>query len=808
MAESREKAGARGRRYGDLVSQYLAIRDQHPGVILLFRVGSFYEILFEDAELIAGVLGLKLGDRPSGGTEEPVPQCGFTFQALDSFLPRLLAHGYRVAVCEEEAAEGVGPRERAVVRTLTPGTVTDARLLREDRPTYLAALVVESPNQAGLAWTDLAAGEFRAGEFEIGDVAAELQRLDPAELLLPRNAEVPGGLIADRMVTTVDARGAAGRLRSAYPASTLDGLPRAEAAAGLILAYLDLTQASAEASVLDSPQKSASGDAMQLDAATQTHLEIVETEHGHSRDGSLLGALDRTVSPMGRRMLREWLLRPLTDLKKIGVRQRIVRELVEDEAIRDTLRSRLRAMSDLERLAGRAATGRTSVDDLRALAAAAEALPDLGSLVQSCRSSFLRGLARSRPFLELFAQEADRVLAPEGDATEVSPRADPDLEGALSDVEAAARWRDDYVSSIRRSTGVTRLRIDRSAAQGLFLEAPANSQVPSTWTRRGGLQRVERYSSPELEEHAARLAEAESIVSTVTARLLSGLRECASSAAGEAKDLAKHLAAADALLSFATVAAERGWVAPIVDASGDLDIEGGRHPVVEAMNADFQPNDTRLSAGSEKDQVVVLTGPNMAGKSTWMRQTALIALLAQAGSYVPAVRARVGLIDAIFTRIGAVDDLTIGHSTFMVEMLETASVLRKATTRSLVVLDEIGRGTSTHDGMAIAWAVVEHLARGPVRPRTIAATHYHELAALRSAYRQITLRRATVEEQPDGIAFPHRIEEGAADRSFGIEVARLANLPPEVLARARQVADAIEPVSEEIARRLGRVGRG
>jgi DNA mismatch repair protein MutS len=294
----------------------------------------------------------------------------------------------------------------------------------------------------------------------------------------------------------------------------------------------------------------------------------------------------------------------------------------------------------------------------------------------------------------------------------------------------------------------------------------------------------------------------------VTGRIVAALRESAAESAGEARELAKYLAAADALLSFATVAAERGWVAPTVDASGDLVIEGGRHPVIEASGGAFQPNDTRLEAGSDHDQVIVLTGPNMAGKSTWMRQTALIALLAQAGSYVPADRARVGLIDAIFTRIGAVDDLATGHSTFMVEMLETASVLRKATTQSLVVLDEIGRGTSTHDGMAIAWAVVEHLARGSVRPRTIAATHYHELAALKGVYSQITLRRAAVEEREDGIGFPHRIEDGAADRSFGIEVARLANLPFEVLERARQVAEAIEPVSEEIASRLGKVGRG
>ena len=466
------------------------------------------------------------------------------------------------------------------------------------------------------------------------------------------------------------------------------------------------------------------------------------------------------------------------------------------------------AISDLERLAGRTAVRRASLDDLRALASTACALPDLATAVAGCASPFLRGLGRPRPRLLAFAQEAARVLAAEGEPRDINPRADPDLESALADVEAAARWRDDYLILVRRTTGLARVRIDRSATQGFFLEVPANTPVPKTWIRRGGLQKVERYSSPELEEHAVRLSDAESTVLDVTGRIVAALRESAAASAAEARELAKYLAAADALLSFATVAAERGWVAPTVDASGELVIEGGRHPVIEANGSGFQPNDTRLAAGSDRDQVIVLTGPNMAGKSTWMRQTALIALLAQAGSYVPATRARIGLVDAIFTRIGAVDDLATGHSTFMVEMLETASVLRKATTQSLVVLDELGRGTSTHDGMAIAWAVVEHLARGPVRPRTIAATHYHELAALKGAYSQITLRRAAVEEREDGISFPHRIEDGAADRSFGIEVARLANLPSEVLERARQVAEAIEPISDEIAARLGKVGRG
>jgi DNA mismatch repair protein MutS len=337
------------------------------------------------------------------------------------------------------------------------------------------------------------------------------------------------------------------------------------------------------------------------------------------------------------------------------------------------------------------------------------------------------------------------------------------------------------------------------------LEVPVNTPVPPDWIRRGGLQRVERYTTAALEEHAVELAEAEATVGAETQALLARLRAEAAEVAGEARDLARYLAAADACLSLALVAAERGWVRPVVDDGPELAIEAGRHPVLEAAGG-FRPNVARLVAQGEREQLVVLTGPNMAGKSTWMRQVALIALLAQVGAFVPARRAHVGLVDAIYTRIGAVDDLAGGRSTFMVEMLETAAVLRGATGRSLVLLDELGRGTSTHDGMALAWAVLEHLAAGEARPRAIAATHYHELAALAALHPQVALARAAVEERGEGVAFPHRIEPGAADRSFGIEVARLAGLPPGVLDRARRVAAAVEPVSGELARRLGALG--
>ena len=788
--------------YGELVRQYRALRDAHPGVILLFRVGSFYEVLFDDAELVARALGLKLATRPSGGSAAPVPQCGFAHHALDTFLPRLLALGYRVAVGEEGDDEGTGVRRRAVVRTLTPGTVTDPALLREDRPTYLVAIVAAA-GRIGLAWTDVAAGEFSAGEFDPDEAAAELQRLEPTELLVPEDRPPPPVLLARRNVTPVATSvGAEAAFRAAFPEATLDDAALGRDAAGIVVAYLASLQGANERPPLATPRAAYADDGLRLDAATQRHLELVETERGRERAGSLLGALDRTVTPMGRRMLRVWLQRPLTDQGKIATRQRIVAALVADEDLRTALAERLTALPDLERLAGRLAAKRATIDDLAALAALTAQLPAVARATTGVAVPFLRALGRERPALAAVAIRIAAVVAQGGEGGPLRPDASPALAAALAATHAATAWQADYVAQLRKTPGLAKVQLARTSTQGLFLEVPTNTPVPTGWFRRGGLQRVERYSTAALEEHAATLDAAEQTVAAETRTLLATLRDEAAAVAPEVRDLARYLAAADASLSFAHIAAAHGWVRPTVDDSAALTIDAGRHPVL-ALAGPCQPNEVRLTARGTRDQLVVLTGPNMAGKSTWMRQVALLVVLAQAGSFVPATAAHIGLADAIFTRIGAVDDLAGGRSTFMVEMVETATMLRGATDRSLVLLDEIGRGTSTHDGRAIAWAVIEELVGGAARPRAIVATHYHELAALADLHAAITLRRAAVEDGPDGLIFPHRIEPGAADRSFGIEVARLAGLPKSTVMRARAVAAAIEPVSADIARRLG-----
>jgi DNA mismatch repair protein MutS len=788
--------------YGELVGQYLALREDHPGVLLLFRVGSFYEVLFEDAELVARELGLKLADRPSGGTAPAVAQCGFAQHALDNFLSRLLAKGYRVAVVEEsEADNNTGVRQRAVVRTLTPGTVSDPALLSDDRPTYLVAVTAEG-DRYGLAWTDVAAGEFKAGEFDAQAAAAELQRLEPAEILVSNGTVLPGTLIGRGTITRLNGATDARRiLRASFPDGALADLPLAELAAGVVVHYLAETAVGGQLPPVDPPAPTASVDALQIDAATQRHLELVETERGRDRVGSLLHTIDRAATPMGRRMLRMWLLRPLVDLGKIAVRQAIVAELVDDQHLRETLSNILEQTPDLERLAGRAAARNASTDDLRTLAQLAALLDQVRADLSGARAGFLRNVGQERPLLRAFASTAGHLLADPNVAQLFRRGASTVLDQALEQIEEAELWQRQQLEHIRQQNGLDKVRIERNNAQGLFLEVPANTRVPGDWIRRGGLQKVERYTTRDLEQHAIVLAEAEAVVVAETRILLAQLRDMAAGCAREARDVARYLAAADALCSLAIVAGDRGWVRPVVDGGGELEIKAGRHPVLELVES-FQPNDTHLVACGTQDQLVLLTGPNMAGKSTWMRQVALLVVLAQAGSFVPAESARIGLVDTILTRIGAVDDLASGQSTFMVEMLETAAVLRAATDHSLVLLDEIGRGTSTHDGMAIAWAVIEQLATGASRPRAIVSTHYHELVLLRDRCASITLLQATVEEQTDGIVFPHRIEPGAASRSFGIEVARLAGIPEVVLYRARQVAEVIEPLTRDLVARL------
>ncbi len=799
--------------YSAVVQQYLEIRAENPGTLILFRVGSFYEAWFDEAELLARELGLKLSSRPSGGTAPAVPQAGFAHHALEGYLSRLLQRGYRVAMVEEEdVAEQPGKRQRAVARTLTPGTVTDPLLLREDRPTYLCGIAVVG-EQVGLAWTDLSTGEFQAGEYDADAAAAELARIAPAEVLVPSDMAWPEPVrrtLADYPQTPAQGQIAAPEVARAALEQTftathpLHDLPGAAHVAGMVLGYLRTLRGEAETAAggLDAPSL-AGGDELRLDPATRRHLELTETERDGRYEGSLLWAVDATASAMGRRMLRQWLTRPLLNLRPLRARQQIIQALLAAPAHRQAIAETVAALPDLERLAGAMAGGRVTVDALRDLLALERMLPPLQSQLTSSASSFLRSVGRMPTEVNAALTAIQATLADAEASRPIRPGYSAAYDDAVRAVEERRTALEGLVTTLRRKSGIAKLRFDQTATQGWFLEVPANTVVPAGWLRKGGLARVERYTTAEFEERTGQLVAAEETLVACERHLLEDLVQRVRPAGSPLREVARTLAGADALQSLATIAADRGWVLPTLEESGTLEIVGGRHPVLEKLlGKSFIPNDTHLVAQGEHDQLMILTGPNMAGKSSLQRQIALLVLLAQAGSFVPAERASIGLADGIYTRLGSADDLARGQSTFLIEMLETAQILRSATNRSLCLFDELGRGTSTYDGMAIAWAVAEYLATGPVRPRAILATHYHELNALAEQIPQVTAMRMAVQEGADGVRFQYHLESGGADRSFGIAVAQMAGLPPAVLQRAAAVARTMEPATAEGQRLL------
>jgi len=804
-------------RYGAVVQQYLDIRTEHSGTLILFRIGHFYEAWFDEAELLARELGLKLSSRPSGGSAPAIPQVGFAQHALESFLSRLLQRGYRVAVVEEEEEDeeeakevsrgsgGSATRRRTVARTLTPGTVTDAALVPADRANYLCGVVV-AHTTIGMAWTDVTTGEFVAGEYDEATAAAELARIAPAEVLIPPTPDLPAALkqvLASVPQTTAQdhlsqAAAAQAELTRRYTAQhPLSDLPIASHAAGMVLGYLEALkgQAAQAAHGLDAPSI-LKGDALRIDPATRGHLEVSATGREAQYRGSLLWAIDRTASPMGRRMLRAWLIRPLVDLRPIQARHQIIQALLDLPDHRHAIVEAVEALPDLERLAGALTAGRAAPDALRDLVVAGHVLPNLASRLATSPSRFLQRAAHIPPTVEAAIAAIAATLAEPPSPRPLRAECSPEYATAIERVERLQHDLEEAAARLRASSGIARLHLEQNATQGWFLEVPANTVVPSGWVRRGGLAKVERYTTAQIEDLAAQLEEAEAEVVEIERRIQAALIRQVRAAGSPLRELARTLAAADALQSLATIAAERSWVRPTVDESPFLDIRHGRHPVLEQLLGDeVVPNDTHLVARGNEHQLMILTGPNMAGKSSLQRQVALLVLLAQAGSYIPAERATIGLTDGIYTRLGAADDQVRGQSTFMVEMLETAQILRSATDRSLCLFDELGRGTSTYDGMAIAWAVAEHLANGPARPRTILATHYHELSALALRFPNVVAMRMAVHEESEAVQFLYRLEPGGADRSFGIAVARMAGLPPTVLARAASVASAMEPAT-------------
>ncbi|MFO7675343.1 MAG: DNA mismatch repair protein MutS [bacterium] len=788
-----------------LLEQYRRIKDRHRGALLLFRVGDFYEMFYEDAEVGAKALGLTLTSRPHG-PHNRVPLAGVPAKSLDTYVARLVARGFRVAICDQlELPSSRKPVvRREVVEVITPGTLVRPGLLDEKRSNYLMAL---SPagDDCGIAFADVSTGEFLLAEVRMSALAEEIQKIEPRELLIPeswpQDRDLPGGIDVTRLEDyyfTSDF--AFDRLTSHFGVAGLDGfgvgeLTEAICAAGACLNYLEQTQRSALPHLSRlTPYRT--DEHLLIDRISRRNLELVERIHPEATpgEGTLLAVLDRTRTPSGSRLIRRWLTAPLVSPDAVNLRLDAVEELVGADAPLAPLQDLLSSIGDIERVAARIALERANARDVVGLKNWLRKVPPIRAALSGLRSTRLASIHEG---IEDFSAVADAI---KGTLVESPPLALSDggiiARGVSTELDElrdlssnAKRFVADLQKRERERTGIANLRVGYNSVFGYYLEVTKSgiAQVPASWIRKQTLSTGERYITPELKEYEAKIVYAEERLKSLEFELFRELRRRVGREAERLARLSLLLAELDVLAGFAQVARERRYVRPIVDDSGSIDIARGRHPVVEVLlDQPFMPNDTRLDTDAE--QVAIITGPNMAGKSTYLRQVALIAIMAQAGSFVPADRARIGVVDKVFTRIGASDDLARGVSTFLAEMTETANILHNATSRSLVILDEVGRGTATSDGLAIAWAAVEHL-HGPHdrRPRCLFATHYHELAGITEELPRVRNYNFAVRERADGVTFLRRLEPGSGNRSYGIAVARLAGLPDAVIARAREL---------------------
>lgn len=791
-----------------MMTHYLETKKAYPDCLLFYRLGDFYEMFFEDARLASKELELTLTGKECG-LEERAPMCGVPFHAADSYINRLVKRGYKVAVAEQmedpKLAKGLVKRE--VIRVVTPGTVTAAGALEEEKNNYLAA-VSEDNGRYGLAFADISTGSFFVteadGRKELGDILAEFH---PAELLKRKTLSLDGCLRHEEELAVSELPDSAflrdnavSLLTEHFRAATTEALglsdyPLGTLAAGAALRYLYDTQKNS--CELITELKAYRGNAyLFIDAASRRNLELTETLRDKNKHGSLLWVLDRTKTAMGARFLRNLLEKPLLGIPEIEARQDAIQEFLSRYIDREELREYLAPIYDMERLMGRITLGSANARDMLAFGSSIAALPPIKDLLQSFSAPLLRDFSQSLDDLRELSALLARAIADDPPLTLREGHIIKD--GYHEDVDRYRRastegkqWLAELEEREREKTGIKNLRIKYNKVFGYYFEVTksALSQVPDYFQRRQTLANAERYTTEELGKLEESILGAEEKLLTLEFDLFQEVRQKLSAEVTRIQTSAGIIAYLDALLSLADVAERYQYVRPKLTADGPLRIVGGRHPVVERMmeSGRFVENDTLLD--SEENRIAVITGPNMAGKSTYMRQTALIALLAQTGSFVPATEAEIGISDRIFTRVGASDDLASGQSTFMVEMTEVANILRNATKRSLIILDEIGRGTSTFDGLSIAWAVVEYLATGRLAgAKTLFATHYHELTELEGSIPGVHNYCIAVKEQGDTIAFLRKIVKGGADQSYGIQVAKLAGVPETVTARAREIA--------------------
>ena len=786
--------------------QYLEIKREYPDAILFFRLGDFYETFDEDAEITARELDIVLTSRPIGKGQR-APLAGIPYHAVENYLARLIEKGYHVAICEQvgdQPDKGIFPRK--VVRVVTPGTLIESGLLPGDANNYLSAVLWDGA-RAGIAYADITTGEFAATEFPAESLRAELTRLHPAETLHPEDQPLEEGS-PGRATAWPGWRFEAGKceevLRAHFNTSTLDGLglkdrKLAVRAAGALVQYIRDRQPDS-LKLLSRLGGYSLDEFMTLDAATRRNLELDASLRG-DRQGSLLGTLDLTLTPMGKRLMHHWVNQPLLHVDRISERQDGVTFFFERGMVRAELRAALKPLPDMERLTNRIVAGHAQPRDLLALREALGRLPGVQAILAG---------AASQVRLELCAQELgllQSALADDPPATlqntgVIRPGYSQELDSVIEASRHARDWIANLESVERERTGIKSLKVGYNKVFGYYIEISrgAADRAPESYIRKQTLVNAERYITPEMKEYETLVLNAEESIRDIEMRLFREL--CAALAAGASRLLksAALMAESDVLAGLAEAAALGGYHRPEVHAGTGLEIRAGRHPVVEQMlgGERYTPNDIVFEPG---EIVRVITGPNMSGKSTYLRQTALIVLMAQMGSYVPAESARIGAVDRIFTRIGAQDEIYAGQSTFMVEMIEAANILHHATPRSLLILDEIGRGTSTYDGVAIAWAVIEYIHNHPhLRANTLFATHYHELTQLADLLPGVRNYNVAVTEADGKVVFLHKIVPGGADRSYGIHVAQLAGLPGPVIQRAAQIMAELEKSSGQAVR--------
>lgn len=817
-----------------MMQRYVEVKEQYPHALLLFRVGDFFECFFQDAVTISQELELVCTSKEGGKEIDRVAMTGVPHHALDRYSAMLVEKGYAVVVCDQVEDAAIAAREnrqvkREITRILTPGTLTDDGMLKPRLNNFLAAVVIVGGNW-GLAYTDISTGEFLTTQANnLEELTLELLRLQPSEILVPTQATASGTMLrpGEKSEQLPDCLPSSFcySLRSAIPFSlseakqqlllkfkvrSLEGmgcehLPLGIRAAGGLLEYLEETQK--ENSVPLQPLRTYTlTDFLILDYQTRRNLEITQTVRDGSFQGSLLWAIDKTSTAMGGRALRRWLLQPLLDLKGIRARHDTIEEFIENPNLRQDFQQLLRQIYDLERLAGRAGAGTASARDLVALAESLGKLPELANIASQGHSPYLKALQNVPDVLEQLSQKIRSHLVDEPPIhLKEGGLIRAGVNGVLDEMKITAsndqQWIANLEATERKRTGIPNLKVGYNKAFGYYISVTKSKaeQVPKDYIRKQTLTNEERFSTEELKEREVRILTARDDLNQLEYDIFATLRTEVGEHAEIIRNVSRAVAAADVLCGLAEVAVQQDYCRPQMLENREIKIIEGRHPVVEKSLPPgfFVPNSAFLGRDehTQRPDLIILTGPNASGKSCYLRQVGLIQLMAQIGSFVPAKSATLGICDRIFTRVGAVDDLATGQSTFMVEMNETANILNHATPRSLVLLDEIGRGTATFDGLSIAWSVAEYLAT-EIQSRTIFATHYHELNELASILPNIANYQVTVKELPDKIIFLHQVQPGGADKSYGIEAGRLAGLPAIVIERARQVMRQIEKHSK------------